>query len=35
MLQKAKNYAIEKHQATGHKYDDHNYDFHLLNPYTF
>jgi (p)ppGpp synthase/HD superfamily hydrolase len=29
MLQKAKNYAIEKHQATGHKYDDHNYDFHL------
>ncbi|WP_405606739.1 phosphohydrolase [Polaribacter sp. Asnod1-A03] len=29
MLQKAKNYAIEKHQATNHKYDDYNYDFHL------
>lgn len=29
MLEQVKQYAIEKHRATNHKYNEHHYDFHL------
>jgi len=29
MLEKVKQYAIEKHRDTNHKYNEHHYDFHL------
>lgn len=35
MLEKVKNYAISKHLEVNHKYDNHDYSFHLRMVYNY